>query len=495
MAEFKLGRIRFVWQGTWSPNTPYIADDVISNGGKSYICIENHTSSPEFSSDSVGNTSKWDIVSDGTSWKGDWAPETPYNSGDVVKYGALVYVCEVGHTSDTYESPTFNGLETDFNKWTQFATSFEWKGNWTINTRYKQHDIVRYGAYTYICDLHHISSSSETIGIEPDLDKWSTFNDGITYLGDWTDLVRYKENDVVKYGSDLWICTTYHTSDVSFDETKWSLFLSGFQFENSWNNSTNYQLGDTVTYGGYSYVAKTNNIGKQPTTNPSDWDVFTTGFNFQGDWNTLTNYKIGDVVRAGGTTYVAVADSSNQPPPHVSYWNRLNSGLSWTNNSQSYTQVAGITVTGLGAGARFDVIRSKTAYTVTVSDGFGGLGYSNGNTIKILGSSVGGLTPSNDIHITVTNTNIGEITEITSSGYSSTWTSGVTYLVGDVVLFGASSYTCVQTHTSSTPSRPDNDASADYWNLLALGSEAFTLTTEGDLLYYANRRRVSKSKC
>jgi len=44
MAEFKLGRIRFVWQGDWSTGRTYVADDVVSFGGKSYICIRNHTS-------------------------------------------------------------------------------------------------------------------------------------------------------------------------------------------------------------------------------------------------------------------------------------------------------------------------------------------------------------------------------------------------------------------------------------------------------------------
>jgi hypothetical protein len=29
MAEFKLGRIRFVWKNTWTPSTTYYIDDVI----------------------------------------------------------------------------------------------------------------------------------------------------------------------------------------------------------------------------------------------------------------------------------------------------------------------------------------------------------------------------------------------------------------------------------------------------------------------------------
>ena len=84
MAEFKLGRIRFVWQGDWSTGRAYVADDVVSFGGKSYICIVNHTASAGFQTDFTNAIPKWDIVSDGTSWKGDWGPETEYAPGDVV---------------------------------------------------------------------------------------------------------------------------------------------------------------------------------------------------------------------------------------------------------------------------------------------------------------------------------------------------------------------------------------------------------------------------
>ena len=39
MAEFKLDRIRFRWKGAWSSTTAYIKDDVVSYGGKVYVCI------------------------------------------------------------------------------------------------------------------------------------------------------------------------------------------------------------------------------------------------------------------------------------------------------------------------------------------------------------------------------------------------------------------------------------------------------------------------
>jgi hypothetical protein len=195
-------------------------------------------------------------VADGTQWSGDWAPLTYYNPGAVVKYGALVYICKTGHTSATYVAPTYLGLEDDLGNWELFATSFSWEGDWTTATRYRLNDFVVYGGTTYVCTAGHISAATASLGLEADSGKWDTFNQGITYLGDWNSSglpgganVRYKQNDVVKWGADLWICTTYHTSSgTTIDTSKFSIFVNGFQFENSWNSSTVYQVGDSVWY-------------------------------------------------------------------------------------------------------------------------------------------------------------------------------------------------------------------------------------------------------
>ena len=44
MAEFKLGRIRFVWKNNWGTSSVYYKDDVLAYGGKIYICVSGHTS-------------------------------------------------------------------------------------------------------------------------------------------------------------------------------------------------------------------------------------------------------------------------------------------------------------------------------------------------------------------------------------------------------------------------------------------------------------------
>ena len=93
MAEFKLGRIRFVWKSTWITATTYFKDDVVEYGGKIYICVTGHDSSANFFTDLDIVPSKWNIMADGQKWLGDWNPQTAYIRDNIVRYGAtLIFV-------------------------------------------------------------------------------------------------------------------------------------------------------------------------------------------------------------------------------------------------------------------------------------------------------------------------------------------------------------------------------------------------------------------
>ena len=452
MAEFKLGRIRFIWKGAWSTGTIYYKDDVIRYGGRTYICILGHTASGTFEAD---QSTKWNNLADGQEWKSDWALSTIYKPNDIVKYGSLLYVCNTGHTSasttsdgleldqskwdlwtegfdwkgvwgvstrykvndivayggdlylctekHTSAASTSDGLELDNAKWDTFARGLEWRGNWTATTRYRINDVVRYGGQIYVCATGHTAAATTALGLEANQSNWDYLHKGIEYKGNWATTTRYKINDLVKYGGDIWICTTYHTSTTTLaaDESNWAIFVPGLEFEDSWQNNVNYQPGDVVTYGGYSYVSKTNNYGATPFNNTSNWDLFTTGFSLKGDYDNATNYKVGDVVRVGGWTYLAIADGVGNRPPDNTKWDKLNQGFYWKN----------------------------------------------------------------------------------------TWTNGAYYDKGDTVrgINNINSYVCVLEHTAdqvTAQNRPDQDTSGTNWNLLSGGVESGNLTTRGDLVYY-----------
>jgi hypothetical protein len=546
MAEFKLGRIRFIWKGDWSLSTVYYKDDIVRNGGNTYVCIAGHTAPALFT---TNESIYWNKISDGIEWKNNWVSDTYYKVNDIVKYGGYLYIANAAHTSGdtangleindgviltvgtlsaadasrtagTYTGlvPTTSGVgigievtavvngsgavaititkggnqsvigdnltltdaqlgsgggaaftfavATITDNWDLFAEGFDYKADWTVGTRYKVNDIAKYNGTVYICTLGHTSAASLTLGLEPDQAKWDIFSEGFYWTDVWTintryrvnDIVRYggtlyvantghtsnatlangleadqskwdylhkgieyradhaintryRINDVVKYGGGTWICTTQHTSgavNLAADAANWAQFTEGLEFEDSWDSVRAYQPGDFVTYGGYSYVSVTNNAGLKPSDNDVDWDLFTTGFRFIGDYeddSATREFIEGDVIRLGGFTYLCILKHSSQRPPNTTYWERLNEGIEWKN----------------------------------------------------------------------------------------LWIDATYYDEGDSVKHGVNSYICVLAHTSdeiTLTNRPDQDTDGTNWNLLTAGAESGNLTTQGDIVYYGGAGAV-----
>ena len=547
MAEFLLGRIKFVWKNNWATSTAYVKDDVIRYGGKVYICTDAHTSDADFYND-LGQT-RWNIFADGSAWKDEWTVSTYYKVGDIVKYGGFLYIANNGHTSadtitkglefnlgdwDTYaeffayksdwavstrykkndivkyggtvyvciddhtSSSTAtsddDGLESDndgkaltidtvsvadaartqgtynniiptggtgtgvivtavvdnigglaisitdngsgytigdvltitdanlggggaanvtfriasvANRWNIYSEGFDWKNNWDVSIRYKLNDLVKYGGQIYVCITGHKSAVTLADGLEVDQSKWQHFHKGIEYRSTWQTGTRYRINDIAKYGANIWICTGAHTATSSFatDESNWSMFVPGLEYEDSWSNGEVYQPGDIITYGGYSYIARTNHSGRPPYNNASDWKLYLKGYNFRGDYgddSTLQDYLVGDVVRLGGYTYMCIQDHqgvAKNPASETLFWTKLNEGFAWKGD----------------------------------------------------------------------------------------WVNITDYVLGDVVYHGVNSYVVVQAHQSNQAigqKRPDLDVSGTYYKLLAGGAEGSNLTTDGDLLIY-----------
>ena len=384
MAEFKLSRLKYNWKGDWQPDFNYILDDIVRFGAKSYVCIARHTSSTQsfysdaeyINTDTIPPSSepRWELMFDGYEWRGDWTPSTVYNVGDLVKYKAIVYVCLTSHTSaiesvglesnqlnwasyarnddwkgDWQPSTTYSvndvvkyggilyrcvarntsadqtgGLESDIDSWAIINPAQQWRRDWTIDTRYRRNDVVKYGGIVYRCIQGHTSASSSDDGLEADQSNWEIVLENYEYKGDFAGDVRYKRNDIVKYGAGTWVCTIHHISQVEtgvsvFDTDNWQVFLPGFEYENEWNFSTVYQKGDIVKYGGYSYEALNNSIGEIPSAVQDDdstvafWRLLTVGFTIKGEWEDNTSYLVGEVIRRRGQLYVAIQDNTTDP--------------------------------------------------------------------------------------------------------------------------------------------------------------------------------------
>ena len=99
MVDFVLGRLKFVYKGNWSTSTAYIKDDIVTYGGRSFVCVTNHTSSGNASGGFETNSANWNLINDGIANRGVWAISTYYKVNDIVKYGGRLYITITSHTS------------------------------------------------------------------------------------------------------------------------------------------------------------------------------------------------------------------------------------------------------------------------------------------------------------------------------------------------------------------------------------------------------------
>lgn len=357
MAEFKISKFRYTWRGNWATATSYIKDDIVRYGGSSWVCIRKHTSSlfnDDYTYIAPGDTAPspaWLKMTDGYAWRNAWSTATLYNLGDVVSYGGNLYLCTASHTSTSL-------FADNDEKWTVYSSQLNFVGDWETSTRYGIGDLARYGGIVYRCIEEHTSGSTESVGLELDQSKWTVLNAGVEYREDWSVGTRYKVNDVVKFGGTLFRCKEGHTpgsdSTLNFDsEEFWEIELPGFQPSGTWNDSTVYQIGDVVMHGGFLYYSLTNNYGKNPSEStyqiedrddPADWSLLSKGNSFLGNWNASTNYKTGQVVRRGGNLYVALidteisADGSTLDYLDQSNWEILLEGQNFRGNWESGTE-------------------------------------------------------------------------------------------------------------------------------------------------------------
>src|SRR6056300_1458094 len=197
MAEFKISRIRYTWEGPWTAATAYNKDDVVSYNGSSYICIRQHTASASFNTDQTFTppgetlaTPAWTSMTEGQNWRSDWQTSTDYYPGDIVRYGGYLWINTTAYTSTS-------DFDANISNWAIYATTTDWDGAWTPNTVYGIGDLVKYGSTVYKCITGHTSAADSATGLEANQANWSTYTQLKGYVGDWTDGYRYKYNDLV----------------------------------------------------------------------------------------------------------------------------------------------------------------------------------------------------------------------------------------------------------------------------------------------------------
>jgi len=463
-AEFKIGRLRFTWAGVWATGVTYARDNVIQYNGKVYACLTPHTSSSFYNDINV--LKYWNLIAEGKTWIGPWVSSTSYSLGNLVSYGGEIYTCTTPNNDSTFTS----------SKWTTWTLFDKWNNAWAPNYTYGVGDVVKYGGIVYRCNLNHISATYVTptyLGLENDQSKWTIVDSGYEYKGAWTALTRYKQNDLVKVGPNVYQCSTYHTSSSLFASSNWTMWIPGVETLSTYNSSTYYQVGDEVSYGGYNYVSKTsNNYSNIPSTDGGiNWTLLDTGYGIKGIWTGGLSAKVGDIVQRNGQLFIATADNNSVDPSSAiistTYTSSGSSGTTLKVASTSNLAI-GMVLTGVGFTQGQTIVSVVDLTTLLLNAGPNGTPV-NGQSLSFAG---------------VTSTSWQLL--VSGNYWTNRWVLNTSYVVGDIVTWQNFTYSCVQNHTALLASRPDNDTTRVYWQYVVAQAQKNSSTSTGDLQYYSS---------
>lgn len=459
MPEFKLARLRYTWQNAWTTGTVYARDSIVSYNGKVYVCLSPNTAGT-FSSDLTSGY--WSLLVDGKTWRGSWQAGTSYALGNIVLYSGTVYYCTTANIAS-------GSFATDSVNWAIYSQPGGWGKAWTSLTAYGIGQVVTYNGIVYKCTTNHTSG----VSLETNISNWSILDSGVYYTGSWTGTTIYHLNDIVKVGAQLWICTTAHTSVTAFDNTKWSLWMPGEEYTGQWNSVTTYQLNDIVQYGGYEYISlASNNTNNNPYTSPANWTIDTTGYSINGNWTSGILYPIGSVVCRNGNLFVAISNNTSTDPilvtPSAATYVPAGSSGTTVNVSGTYINliVPGQILVGIGFTSGQTVVSVSTSAP-----------YTSGTVIV---DRAPDSTPTGAILFTGVNATTWSLLA-PGIYWRSFWALNITYVPGDLTIWGNTTYKCVQYHSSTTALRPDNDTTNTYWVIYLLHARHNAGNSVGDI--------------
>ncbi len=421
MADFVLGRIKFVWKGAWAATTSYIADDVVRYGGNAFIALANHTSSATFEADLSANPTKWQKMVGGVEYKADHANSTYYKVDDIVKYGPTLWVCTTAHTSAS--------AVLDTTKFSVFLPGLEFEDSWASGTQYQQGDIVTYGGYQYVAERNNIGQTPIDSGAD-----WEVITTGYSMQGTWASGTAYKTGEVVQYGGNTYVFKVATTAgQLPTDTSKADLLVEGVSLKGTYSSGTAYKVGEVVISSSSTYRAKIDTTAGQAPGNEVDntqWAVFVKGapsgvFTTQGDMavqgsagpERLPIGRQGDRLRvnaagngleyfeesSGNSLHVSPEGLDTNPGTETLPLKTIKKAcqLAGSNGISQISGIAGgtggtpgtyrnISITGgSSTGATADVVTDGSSVaSVTIVNN--GTGWAEGNTATIAGSSLGG---------------------------------------------------------------------------------------------------------
>lgn len=137
------------FEGVWSGSTDYQENDVVTYGSNVYIAKRDTTNdAPDVSS------SDWDLLVEGLNYRSAWSGSVVYYINDIVNRGGSTYICLLKHTSGTFQT------DLAAEKWQILTEGFRYRGEWAGNTTYLINDLVYFGVSTYRASAEFTSDAT-----------------------------------------------------------------------------------------------------------------------------------------------------------------------------------------------------------------------------------------------------------------------------------------------------------------------------------------------
>ena len=239
--------------GIWTESTTYGHGALVKYNGYVYKCLNAHLSGTTLED----NIDDWLEFHVGNEYRNAWIPETVYRKNDLVRYGASVFRCTATHTSGS--------VQIDDNNFVLEFPGTQFDGEWTSTTVYNIGDIVRYGGHVYYAVANNIDSDPSRIvaGYTSGGDStqdWIILSKTYNFRGDWDINSPYKTGDIVTRGGYLYqILRDININDgddsslVYQDPEIYELLIPGKKFVGPWTATGYYSVGDIVYYLGTAY--------------------------------------------------------------------------------------------------------------------------------------------------------------------------------------------------------------------------------------------------
>jgi cytoskeletal protein CcmA (bactofilin family) len=134
-----LGKLRFTYTGVYNGSTIYEFNDVVSYGGNLYHY--------KFATSASGVTpttgTHWNLILSGLSFVGNWSSGTAYKAGEVVRNGAKLYLAlqDVAIENNSITSTAY---------WALIVDGIQYEGAYSAVTTYQKDDVVTFGGSAYI---------------------------------------------------------------------------------------------------------------------------------------------------------------------------------------------------------------------------------------------------------------------------------------------------------------------------------------------------------